>query len=143
MYCQEYGLPGMGQFGISHRDKLDDSSAFSCMVSGSNVPKDEGYEWGRFHLLAYGCYIVLDEFRVMNFTGLRRHGGTPPVSPEGKDPVNSAYRIMFVLYPPSSMLSDIGTKVIDLATVNASDTFAITPEMSTFMWVIYISLSIY
>jgi hypothetical protein len=123
----------MGVFGMSHRDKFDDLSGSTCMISASSLPKDEGYKWGQFHLLAYGCYVVLNEFRVMNFTRLRRHGGTPPLSPEGTEPAPSAYRIMFVLYPPSSMLSEVGRKVIDLATVNKSDTFSITPEMSTVM----------
>lgn len=125
------GLTGMGEFGCSHIDKLDDPAGMSCMISYSRVPKDKGYQWGRFHLLVFGCYIVLNQFRVMNFSGLRRHGGTPPLSPPGQDPEPSAYRLMTVLYPPSSMLSGAGKHLVDLASLNGTTPFSVTPEMST------------
>ncbi|KAF9455335.1 hypothetical protein BDZ94DRAFT_1327628 [Collybia nuda] len=129
--CYTCGLQGMGEFGYSHIDRHDDPGGMSCMISYSYVPHDEEYEWGRFHLLTLGCYIVLDPFRVMNFSGLRRHGGTPPLSPPGKKPVPFAYRLMTVLYPPSSMLSGAGKHLIDLATLNGIEPFSVTPEMTT------------
>jgi hypothetical protein len=125
-----HGLPGMGHFGESHRDKKDDLGGLSCMISNTHIPEEEGYEWGRLHLLAFGVYIVLQQFRVMNFSSLRRHGGTPPLSPPGVPPAADAYRVMTVLYPPSSMLSGAGNYVIDLATLNKSGAFSISPEMS-------------
>jgi hypothetical protein len=105
------------------------------MISNTHIPEEEGYEWGRFHLLALGVYIVLRRFRVMNFSGLRRHGGTPPLSPPGVSPAADAYRVMTVLYPPSSMLSGAGNHAIDLATINKSNAFSISPEMSTIGYV--------
>jgi hypothetical protein len=121
----------MGQFGESHRDKKDDLGGLSCMISNTHIPEEEGYEWGWFHLLAFGVYIVLQQFCVMNFSGLRCHGGTPPLSPPGVPPAADANRVMTVLYPPSSMLSGAGNHAIDLATVNKSDAFSISAEMLT------------
>jgi hypothetical protein len=109
------GLEGMGSFGIGHTDNLDSGGSLTCMVANSRLP--EGYEHGRFHLLGLGCYFVLESLFVMSFSGLRKHGGTPPIAPLGIEPAEDAYRCMTVCYPPKSMISTAGAYVLPLASL--------------------------
>ncbi|KAF8055699.1 hypothetical protein FPV67DRAFT_1394420, partial [Lyophyllum atratum] len=128
-------LEGMGGFGIDHFDKDDDEGGLSTMVSNSDVPEEQagqlGYEYGRFHLLAFGFYIKLTPFRIMSFSGLFKHGGSPPLSPAGIAPVPWAYRFMIVLYPPESMLSGAGKQIIGLAALPKGKLFQLPPEMTS------------
>ena len=105
----------MGNFGLGHCDKHDSGASCTCMVANSRLP--EGYEHRRFHLLGLGCYFVLESLFVMGFSGLRKHGGTPPIAPLGIEPAEDAYRCMTVCYPPKSMISAAGTYVHPLASL--------------------------
>ncbi|KAF8067616.1 hypothetical protein FPV67DRAFT_1365498, partial [Lyophyllum atratum] len=106
-------LPSMKIFGTEHMDGADDAGGLTSMIANSDIPDD--YEYGRFHLLAFGCWIKLTPLRIMTFSGLFKHGGSPPLSPKGVSPVPWAYRFMTVLYPPKSMLSGAGNQVIGFA----------------------------
>ena len=103
------------------------------MLSLVSVPPDEGYEPGRFHLLSMGLYIKLDLFKLMGFSGLRKHGGTPPLSPPGKPPADSAYRIMVVMYPPASMLSQSANHRAGFGSLPDGKIFALAPEMTSIL----------
>ena len=126
----------MGEFGQKngHTDKKDDAGGQSLMLSLTSLPKNEGYEYGRFHLLAFGVYIVLDPLKLMGFSGLRKHGGTPPLSPPGKAPAPSAYRLMVVLYPPASMLSQSSSQRDGFASLPNNEIFTVAPEMSSVLY---------
>jgi hypothetical protein len=125
----------MGQFGQKngHIDQKDDPGGESAMLSLVSVPPDEGYEPGRFHLLSMGLYIKLDPFKLMGFSGLRKHGGTPPLSPPGKPPADSAYRIMVVMYPPASMLSQSANHRAGFGSLPDGKIFALAPEMTSIL----------
>ena len=93
----------MGFFGAKHIDKYDSVTGFSTMICNSDLP--DGYEGGRFHLLEFGAYVRLDGIKVISFSGLRWHGGTPPLAPDGQDVDSSAYRWVVILYPQGSVIS--------------------------------------
>jgi hypothetical protein len=73
----------MGFFGLSagHTDEGDDEAGLTCMISNSRLP--DGYEPGRFHLFGLGMYTIVKPRIASIFTGLGKHGGTPPIAPDG------------------------------------------------------------
>ena len=82
MLAIETGLESsMGFFGLSagHTDDGDDEAGLTCMISNSRIPDD--YEPGRFHLFGLGMYIIVRPKSASIFSGLGRHGGTPPIAP--------------------------------------------------------------
>lgn len=127
------GLQGMGDFGSvkGHRDMLDSPGSLTCMIANSRLPPD--YESGRFHLLGLGLYIRLEPTMVMNFCGLNRHGGSPPIAPDGQTVSDSAYRLMGVCYPPDSMLSRAGSPMIPLASLPKGGLLNLGPEITTYL----------
>lgn len=60
------------------------------MLSWGDLPED--YQGGRFHILELGVYIELDGLMVITFSGLRRHGGTPPIRKLGFCYIVSKFR---------------------------------------------------
>jgi hypothetical protein len=125
------GLHQLGEFGSSHFDQFDDPGGITSMIANSNTPRNHGYEDGRFHLLALGFWIKLKTLKVVNFSGLRVHGGTPPLSPPGQVPKSHIVRITHVAYPPKSMLSGAGESQIGLAALPDHSLFTLKPEMSS------------
>jgi hypothetical protein len=125
----------MGHFGQkdSHIDQKDDPGAETAMLSLVSVPPDKSYEPSQFHLLSMGLYIKLDPFKLMGFSGLHKHGGTPPLSPPGKPPADSAYRIMVVMYPLASMLSQSVNHRASFGSLPDSKIFALAPEMTSIL----------
>jgi hypothetical protein len=132
----------MGEFGqkAGHTDKKDDAGAESAMLSLTSLLQGKGYQYGQFHLLAFGVYIKLDPLRLMGFSSLHKHGGTPPLSPPGKPPADSAYRIMMVMYPLASMLSHSSSQRAGFASLPNNSIFTIAPEMSSVLYVFYYAL---
>ncbi|KAG6871201.1 hypothetical protein C0995_007306, partial [Termitomyces sp. Mi166 len=102
--CKEKSLKCMAFFGDDHADFDDDGGGLTTMIANSDVP--EGYEVGRFHLLSFGFWIQLTWLKLAVFSGLFKHGETPPLSPSGISPESWAYRFMTV-YPPT------GNKLLD------------------------------
>jgi len=127
----------MGDFGkiAGHTDDFDTAGSFTCMVANSWLPKE--YENGRFHLLGLGCYFVLESLIVMCFSGLRKHGGTPPIAPRGVEPAKDAYRFMNVCYPPKAMISVAGSYIQPLASLPSrrqqDDLLLLGPEITSQM----------
>ena len=103
------------------------------MISASKLPS--GYEAGRFHLLGLGAYVKLKFSMVTHFCGLNLHGGTPPISPKDTEVVPHAYRLMFVCYPPSSMMSDLN-QVTPLASLPKGIPLNLGPEITTLVYVL-------
>jgi hypothetical protein len=127
----------MGDFGAvsGHRDLHDSEGSLTSMISGSRLPL--GYEAGRFHLLGLGVYVKLEFSMVTHFCGLNLHGGTPPIAPKGTNVVPHAYRLMFVCYPPSSMLSgpENLNQVTPLASLPKGTPLNLGPEITSLMYV--------
>ena len=87
----EKGLEtSMGFFGLTegHTDEGDDEAGLTCMISNSQIPED--YEPGRFHLFGTGMYVILKPKTASLFSGLGKHGGTPPIAPKGVTPSEDA-----------------------------------------------------
>lgn len=95
----------MGFFGLAagHTDDGDDEAGLTCMISNSRIPVD--YEPGRFHLFGVGMYAIVKPKTASLFSGLGRHGGTPPIAPNGIMATPDAVRLMIVFYCPKSALS--------------------------------------
>ncbi|TFK59911.1 hypothetical protein BDN72DRAFT_719677, partial [Pluteus cervinus] len=129
--CEEQGLKGMGFFGSpdGHRDVHDSAGGITIMIANSDIPED--YECGRFHLLAAGFYVKLTPGAIVGFSGLNKHGGTPPIAPAGKTVPPYAYRMMGVCYPPSSMVSGAGVHSIPLAGLPDNKLLRLGPEITT------------
>ncbi len=90
----------MGEFGEKHRDKKDNPAYYTHMTAMSNLPDD--YDPGRFFILYPGVFVSLENYKSINFSGLRFHGGTPPRAPPGADPATLQWATRFCLihYPP-------------------------------------------
>ena len=126
----EKGLEtSMGFFGqtAGHTDDGDDEAGLTCMISNSRIPKD--YEPGRFHLFGAGMYVILKPKSVSFFSGLERHGGTPPIAPDGMAVVPYAARVVIVLYCPKAALSP-GTNSMPLASLPNGTPLFIGPEIT-------------
>jgi hypothetical protein len=125
----------MGEFGAvsGHRDLHDSEGSLTSMISGSRLPL--GYETGRFHLLGLGVYVKLEFSMITHFCGLNLHGGTPPIAPEGAKVEPHAYRLMFVCYPPSSMLGNLN-QVTPLASLPKGVPLNLGPEITSFVYVL-------
>ena len=54
----------MGKFGGNHKDRHDACNSLSCAQSLNEIPDDEGWEPGRFHLLGLGFYTTLERLLV-------------------------------------------------------------------------------
>jgi hypothetical protein len=101
----------MGFFGqtAGHTDEGDDEAGLTCMISNSRLPSE--YEPGRFHIFSTGMYITLKPQTISIFSGLGKHGGTPPIAPDGVALSQAAARLMIVCYCPKSILSPEGNSI--------------------------------
>jgi hypothetical protein len=124
----------MADFGVvsGHCDLHDSEGSLTSMISGSRLPSD--YEAGRFHLLALGVYVKLEFSMVTHFCGLNLHGGrTLPIAPKDAEVVRHAYCLMFICYPPFSMLPGPGNmnNITLLASLPKGVALNLGPEITT------------
>ncbi len=119
----------MGFFGQTegHTDEGDDEAGLTCMISNSRIPAD--YEPGRFHLLVAGAYIIVKPKTAAIFSGLEKHGGTPPIAPRGQVLVKHAARLMFVFYCPKAALTSHGISM-PLASLPNGTPLILGPEIT-------------
>ncbi|KAJ6467225.1 hypothetical protein DFH09DRAFT_1111991 [Mycena vulgaris] len=96
----------MGDFGLPHRDKKDSPARFTNMTMASRLP--DNYILGKFYIPRLGIHFTLRNFDSVNFCGLNRHGGSPPMAPEGETVQNDAVRITLIQYPPGAMGDGLG-----------------------------------
>lgn len=119
----------MGFFGLmaGHTDEGDEEAGLTCMISNSRIPDD--YEAGRFHMFGIGSYIVIKPKIASIFNGLSKHGGTPPIAPEGVKPLDDAVRLVIVFYPPKAILSPDKSS-IPLASLPNGTPLVLGPEIT-------------
>lgn len=119
----------MGFFGLmaGHTDEGDDEAGLTCMISNSRIPDD--YEPGRFHLFGVGMYIIIKPKITSIFNGLSKHGGTPPIAPDGVMPLEDAVRLVIVFYPPKAILSPDKSS-IPLASLPNGSPLVLGPEIT-------------
>ncbi|KAG6897807.1 hypothetical protein C0995_010143 [Termitomyces sp. Mi166 len=113
--CKEKSLKCMAFFGDDHADFDDDGGGLTTMIANSDVPEDYELTW----------------LKLAVFSGLFKHGETPPLSPSGISPESWAYRFMTVLYPPKSMLSGASNQIIGLAALPKGQLFPLALEMTS------------
>jgi hypothetical protein len=119
----------MGFFGLTagHTDDGDDEAGLTCMISSSRIPNN--YEAGRFHLFGVGAYMVIKPKIASIFNGLSKHGGTPPIAPDGTTLLEDAVRLMIVLYSPKAILSQDKSS-IPLASLPNGMPLVLGPEIT-------------
>ena len=110
-----------------HTDDGDNEAGLTCMISNSHIPED--YEAGRFHIFGAGTYIILKPNVASVFSGLQKHGGTPPIAPKGIIPSEDAVRLMIVLYCPKAALSPDGNSM-PLASLPNGTPLILGPEIT-------------
>ena len=95
----------MGFFCLTanHTDEGDDKGGLTCMISNSHIP--DNYKPSHFHLFGVGAYTVVKPKTALIFNRLSRHGGTPPIAPDGVTLLEDAICLMIVLYSPKAILS--------------------------------------
>ncbi|KAJ4464250.1 hypothetical protein C8J55DRAFT_409094, partial [Lentinula edodes] len=103
-----------------HFDKYDSAGGWTTMFSFPDIPAENGWEGGRFHLVEFGLYVELDGIKSITFTGLRLHGGTPPLAPASVPIPPSAYRFIVVLYPQGAILD--GRATLNIAAASSGTT---------------------
>ncbi|TFK60987.1 hypothetical protein BDN72DRAFT_778740, partial [Pluteus cervinus] len=128
--CRSQGLEDLGEFGSEsgHRDENDTPGALTTMIVNSDLPAT--YERGRFHILGLGIYVELDEHLVISFSGLYKHGGSPPIAPQGEVVQQDAYRLVAVCYPPEVVMTTAGSKVVPLASLPMGELLNLGPEIT-------------
>ena len=91
----------MGFFGLTagHTDEGDDEAGLTCMISNSRLPNN--YEPGRFHMFGIGMYVIVKPKTASIFSGLGKHGGTPPIAPDGVAILEAAAHLMIEPKPLS------------------------------------------
>ncbi|KAJ6493868.1 hypothetical protein DFH09DRAFT_1104331 [Mycena vulgaris] len=96
----------LGFYGGNHNDNKDSPAWFTNMAMCLRLPND--YTLSKFHILRFGLYFTLRNFDSANFCGLKYHGGTPPIAPEGVTVAQDAYHMTFISYPPEKMGDGLG-----------------------------------
>ena len=119
----------MGFFGLTagHTDEGDDEAGVTCMISNSRIP--DNYEPGRFHLFRMGIFIIIKPKIASIFNGLSKHGGTPPIAPDGVMPLEDAVRLVIVFYSPKAILSPDKSS-IPLASLPNGTPLVLGPEIT-------------
>nr|GAT55917.1 predicted protein [Mycena chlorophos] len=115
----------LGPFGDGHYDGKDLGPAMSNMAIGLDVDLSD-CDPGLFFILDLFVFIEMDNDTSINFSGRRRHGGTPAVCRSTGKPVEG-YRIVVISYPPQRMLN--GTARLNLCPLGKGGVLCITPEM--------------
>jgi hypothetical protein len=114
----------MGFFGGEHKDIHDNPAFYTNIISDPDLP--DGYNPGNFFVLYFGVFVVMKKHMGINFSGLRRHGGTPPTAPLGMEPEAWAYRFVVVSYPPNGLTN--GNCRYVLGALPGNVPFSVPPE---------------
>ncbi|TFK62887.1 hypothetical protein BDN72DRAFT_902867 [Pluteus cervinus] len=96
----------LGQFGGTHIDKLDSTTAPTAMTVLSEERTDIQPEY--FYILELGIAIKMTPSCTIFFSGLHFHGGAQPKFKAGVVNPPPYYRLTLIMYPPSSALDTPG-----------------------------------
>lgn len=115
------------KFGAAHIDQLDSPGHFTNMVALSDLPV--GCDPGRFYIVYPGIFCTLDNFVAVNFSGLRVHGGSPPIATRETTEyeMQSSARFIGVSYSKTGPTS--AEHKMPLMQVESDKILSITPEM--------------
>ncbi|KDR65409.1 hypothetical protein GALMADRAFT_148722 [Galerina marginata CBS 339.88] len=93
----------MGTAGEEHIDYDDSHGHYTHMSALSDLP--DTFDPGRFFVLYPGVFVTLSTFSSVCFSGLRRHGSSPPIAPVAAtdEELSWATRVTLISYPPSGM----------------------------------------
>lgn len=127
-FADESLADSMGEkFGGAHIDELDAPGHFTNMISLSDLPP--GWDPGRFFVVYPGVFCTLNNFVSANFSGLRVHGGSPPIAPK----TASAFELKWATRCNSVGYAKVGPTSKDhkmpLAQINPNSVLAVTPEV--------------
>lgn len=108
----------LGGAGVEHFDNADHPAYFTHMVAVSDIPKN--YHPGLFYILYPGVYVVLSDFASIIFSGLWKHGGTPPIAPTRarSSELQSAMRVTLVTYPSIGLVTASQSRVVGAVGAN-------------------------
>ncbi|KAI0686694.1 hypothetical protein C8T65DRAFT_701054 [Cerioporus squamosus] len=115
----------LGGFGVPHADENDSPAGMTVLIANSKL--SPGVEPGFFLNVELGIAVELIGFITCSFSGLRQHGGYPPIDYSGADPDPSSYRFVVVCYPPKQMLD--GDSSLALGALPKEKLFQMPPEM--------------
>lgn len=95
----------LGSAGAFHCDTRDDPSSFTAMMSFGSLPTAPPFHPGYFFLPEQGLAITLNNYTVICFSGLHRHGGSPPrpLQACSADILKQAVRLTAIAYPIRSI----------------------------------------
>ena len=79
--------------------------------------------------LQLGCTLFVKPKTTSIFSGLGKHGGTPPIAPDGVMPSQDAACLMMVFYCPKSILSP-DRNSIPFASLPNGTPFTLGPEIT-------------
>ncbi|TFK82317.1 hypothetical protein K466DRAFT_666587 [Polyporus arcularius HHB13444] len=115
----------MGSFGLPHADDNDSPGAMTVLLANSHLA--DGVQPGYFLNVELGLAVELSGFVACCFSGLRQHGGYPPMDFTGNDPEPWSYRFVVVCYPPKQMVD--GDTSLSLGALPKDRMFHMPPEM--------------
>ncbi len=101
----------LGKAGCPHYDCHNCPQGYTCMFAMSNFDKYDIHP-GYFHFLELGLYVKLVNFRLINFSGLHFHGGSPPRARPGFEVPKDATRFAGILYPNDNLLSGLNIPAV-------------------------------
>lgn len=119
-------MSDMGRVGVAHFDDKDCKGLFTTTLSWPDMPDD--YKPGLFFLLFARVYIRMEKHLAFTFSGLRKHGGSAPTAPDGKDVKGWESRLVLVSYAQDLMFNK-SVRLPLFANPNNLDAMYITPEM--------------
>ncbi|KAH9913644.1 uncharacterized protein B0H18DRAFT_960217 [Fomitopsis serialis] len=122
----------LGQFGGLHRDPNDCVGAYSTMTIFSQLDEDiehgyfMHYELGAFSSMPHRENQYNSRILTVLFSGLRKHGGTPPFVRNPETPIGRCLRLNHIMYHMSGILD--GKARVPLGALGERDPIIIPPE---------------
>ncbi len=101
----------LGRAGLKHIDPQDCPQAYSALFAIGNLPKFN-IDPGRFHCAELGVYCKLVNYRVLYFSGLHFHGGSPPRAAPNTPIPKEATRAVLILYCNNHICSNESGSVV-------------------------------
>lgn len=122
MFDSSAGLDkNMGKAGLPHYDPKDDPQGYTCMFATSNTDEcGDNIHPGFFHFLELGLFVRCNNFRLVFFSGLHFHGGSPPRAMKDFSVPSHYIRYNNILYPNNALSSGTISTVICVSSGGAS-----------------------